>query len=341
KVSGKLSLLILMASFLAPAILVAQEEEKEKGTREKKEGEQIIITRKGDKNEKMVIEINGDKITVNGKPASDLKDGDISVRRSKIRDVRAYRAYADGFKGQTGAFEDHFKMFSMDSNRAMLGVTTEKTEDGVVIQSITKESAAEKAGLKKGDIIRKINEKKIETPDQLSETIKERKPGDKIEINYLREKKEHTAKVELGKWKGSNVFSTTPGQNFNMDFNFDLDDIMPHLEAPRAPRPPIGPRGNWSVGGAPKLGISVQDTDDGKGVKVIEVDEDGNAGKAGLKEDDIITDVDGKSVNSADEIARVIRESREKNSVVLKLKRGGKTQNIEVKIPKRLKTADL
>jgi serine protease Do len=43
-------------------------------------------------------------------------------------------------------------MFSEDDNVAMLGVVTEGDDKGAEIQSITKESAADKAGLKKGDI---------------------------------------------------------------------------------------------------------------------------------------------------------------------------------------------
>jgi serine protease Do len=98
---------------------------------------------------------------------------------------------------------------------------------------------------------------------------------------------------------------------------------------------------NWSGGSGPKLGVSVQDTEDGKGVNVIEVDEDGNAAKAGIKEDDIITEVDGKAVNSTDEIAKLIKESKEKTSVKIKLLRAGKAETVEVKIPRKLKTTDL
>ena len=97
---------------------------------------------------------------------------------------------------------------------------------------------------------------------------------------------------------------------------------------------------SWS-GSGPKLGLSVQDTDDGKGVKVIEVDDESNAQKAGIKEDDIITEVENKAVNSADEVAKIIKDSKDKTSVMVKLTRNGKTQNIEVKIPRKLKTADL
>ena len=87
--------------------------------------------------------------------------------------------------------------------------------------------------------------------------------------------------------------------------------------------------------------MTVQDADDGKGVKVLNVDEESNAEKAGIKEDDIITEVDGKAVNGADEIAKVIRESKTKVSVTVKFQRDGKTQSVDVKMPRKLKTADL
>ena len=91
----------------------------------------------------------------------------------------------------------------------------------------------------------------------------------------------------------------------------------------------------------PRLGISVQDTDDGKGVKVLSADDDGAGFKSGIRENDVITEIDGKAVNSADEVAKIIRESKDKASVKMKLLRGGKAQSVDVKIPRKLKTADL
>ena len=96
----------------------------------------------------------------------------------------------------------------------------------------------------------------------------------------------------------------------------------------------------WS-GGQPKLGLSVQDTDDGKGVKVIEVDEESNAAKAGLKENDVLTHFNDKEVNSADEVAKLVKENKDKPTINLKIKRDGKSQSIEVKMPRKLKTTDI
>ena len=328
-----------VAALFVPASLFAQKEEtnkeKDKEVKEKRDVDVITITRKGDKNEKVTIELNGDKVTVNGKPIDEYKDGDIVVRHNNIKTPYA-------MMNRNGVWNlnnnEGYSFLSGDENRAMLGVTTEKTEGGVEVQDVTKESAAEKMGLKEKDIITKIDDQKVEDPDDLSKAIGKHKPGDKVKVTYLRDKKEQTATVELTKWNGFNVFGST-SPNFNYDFK------MPEMNFPKVqtmPRGNLGQLYNYNAfGGRPRLGLSVQDTDDGKGVKVLDVDDEGSANKAGIKKDDIITEIDGKAVNSADEVAKVVRDSKDKSSWMFKLQRNGKTQNIEVKVPRKLKTADL
>jgi serine protease Do len=262
------------------------------------------------------------------------------VNRHKVRD-RVAIAKTPGVYNYNYNDGNTFRLFSEGENRAMLGVTTEKTDQGVEIQEITKESAAEKAGLKKGDVITKVDDVKITDPDVLSEAITKHKPGDKVTVTYLRDKKEQKATAELTKWKGLGAFGLAPGHDFKMDMgdlNLKLDDLKGQLKT--MPRTDVF--GQWNANPArPKLGLSVQDTEDGKGVKVIEVDDEGTAKKAGIKANDVITEVDGKAVKNADEVAKIVRESKDKASLMFKLQRDGKTQNIEVKIPKKLKTADL
>lgn len=335
----KLSAFVLAAVLVAPGSLFAQDD-KEKSKDKVKDVEQYTIIRKGDSKGKMVIEIDGDKIKVNGKEIDENdKDGDIVVRRSKLKELGALaRIRGNNFDYNMGMGQhgDAMTMFRDVNNTAMLGVTTEKTDKGVEIKSVTKESAAEKMGLKEGDVITKVDDKSITTPDDLSKLIRSHKPGDKVNVTYLRGGKTQTSSAELTKWKGTGVFNTMP----DLDFKLDLGDLEHYkMEMPKA-RTPYGQ--NWTfTTGAPKLGLSIQDTDDGKGVKVIEVDNESNAAKAGLKVDDIITEVDGKAVNGADAMAKMIRESREKISVKMTFLRGGKSQTVEVKIPRRLKTADL
>ena len=326
-----------VAAMFVPASLFAQDEKNKEKDKEVKEKRDVItIIRKGDKDEKVTVEINGDKVTVNGKPIDEYKEGDIVVRHNNIKTPMAMN--------RNGVWNlndnDGMTFFNGDENKAMLGVTTEKTEGGVEVQDVTKESAAEKIGLKEKDVITKIDDQKVEDPDDLSKAIGKHKPGDKVKVTYLRDKKEQTATAELTKWQGFSVFgSNNPGFNYNYDFK------MPEMNFPKVqtmPRGSLGQLYNYNAfGGRPRLGLSVQDTDDGKGVKVLDVDDDGNANKAGIKKDDVITEIDGKAVNSADEVAKIVRESKDKTSWMFKLQRNGKTQNIEVKVPRKLKTADL
>jgi serine protease Do len=215
----------------------------------------------------------------------------------------------------------------------MLGVVTESEDEGLKITDITEGSGADKAGLKEDDIITKVDDKKVDDPDDLTKLIRSHKPGDKVNITYLRDKKEQKVTAELGKWKGSDFNA------FNMP-NMDFEMMNPKVDV--HPKVKIAPGQYYSFfDNRPKLGLSVQDTEDGKGVKVIDVDDEGNGQKAGVKENDVITAINDKPVNSADEVARMVRESRDKPSIMLKIKRAGKIQNIEVKMPRKLKTADL
>ena len=73
----------LLATLSVPSFAQDTKEKEKEDKDKKKEVEQITIIRKSDDKAKTVIEINGDKITVNGKPIEDMKDDDITVHRNK------------------------------------------------------------------------------------------------------------------------------------------------------------------------------------------------------------------------------------------------------------------
>jgi Trypsin-like serine proteases, typically periplasmic, contain C-terminal PDZ domain len=310
---------ILAAALVLGQPVHAQEKEKEKDKQEKKTyNEEIVIKRKTDKDEKVTIEIKGDEITVNGKPIEEFDDDNIVVRKRKSQSATIYSP----FRNQGGTFFD-FEV----SNTAFLGVLTNKHEKGAEIQEVTRGSAAEKAGLKKGDVITRVDEDQIDNPNDLTEAIRDHKPEDKVTIAYLRNGKAEKTTAVLGKRKPG-VFEYK-GPNFDMKgFRFEMPD---HFGGGQA----------WPFPSKGRLGIKAQDTEDGKGVKVIDVDDESAAEKAGIKEDDIITEFDGKKVNNTEELADYAREARDKPSVKITFKRDGKTQTVEVKTPRKLRTATL
>ena len=84
----KTMLPVLVLALLSPAILLAQPEEKVKEkTKEKKEVQQITITRKGNKKDKIVVEINGDKVSINGKPIEEYKEDEVKVMLNNLKEL--------------------------------------------------------------------------------------------------------------------------------------------------------------------------------------------------------------------------------------------------------------
>jgi serine protease Do len=327
-----------IALLTVPSVFAQKEKEKIKEDKDAEKNEKmqtIVITRNGNVDEKTTIEIDGDQIKVNGKDAKDSKDVHVNVNTitgSNGR-MRVYNRTPGAGAWNFDMDENQMSLFSEDENRAMLGVTTEGDDKGARILSVTKESAAEKIGLKKGDIITKIDERKIESSDDVTDAIRNHKPGDKVAITYLREGKEQKATAELTKWKGvrMNTFTAPRIEGFGGDvgdFNQRFRQTMPFE--------------NFSVAfGRPRLGLSIQDTDDGIGVKVLDVDKESAAAKAGIKEDDIILGVDDTDIKGTEDVLKATRGGNDKTSYKFKVKRGGSTQTIEVKIPRKLKTADL
>jgi serine protease Do len=302
-----------------------------------KGSEQIIIKNKDGKDTKLTIEVKDGDVLVNGKPLAEFKDDHITIRkgsdlllelrtdpltmtfpRSNSRGGNSY--FNEVYPRLNGKLEELRALngeFADDN--AFLGVVTEKHEDGARIMEVMEKTAAEKAGLKEGDIITKINDKIIDDPNDLSKFLNTYKPEEKVTISYKRNGKDEKMMLALGKRKSLRALGNISGFGERPNYNFSFSD--------------------W--GNSHKLGIKAQETDEGKGVKVLEVDEDCPAAKAGLKEGDIITELDGEAINDVDVLVETAMKGIKKGSFGVKYTRDGKSVDAMIKIPKKLKTADL
>ena len=91
----------------------------------------------------------------------------------------------------------------------------------------------------------------------------------------------------------------------------------------------------------PKIGISIEDLTEGPGAKVLEVTEGSPAAKAGIAKNDIITSVDGSSICDVATLQERAIDLKAGDTIALKLTRDGKSKEVTVKIPKKVKKANI
>ena len=304
--------------------------------------------------ERVNVLIDGDKIIINGE---DVAEDDPRINGQGKNRVILKRMIAPDKNSQGNKLIEG-KPLDMNiddvlafatpaqNNTAFLGVLSEDNELGAKINEVSKGSPAEKAGLKKDDIITNVNDTKITGPKDLYDAIGKYKPSEKVQISILKDGAKTKLTVELAKNVPQSFSYTTPNGGMTIEPNW----------VPNAPRGrgnngmqrfgfelPQMPELNNIFGNIekPKLGISVEDVEENEGVKISSVSENSPAAKAGLKEDDIITDVNDKKVKDVDGIKPIIKGATEGTVFKFNITRNGKKTVIEVKIPKKLKTADL
>jgi serine protease Do len=304
------------------------------------------------KSEKMTIIIDGDNVTINGKPVTEYDGENIVIRKKNIEKAIApyvysaprvsvhpriaQRAYPVA-PSYDFNFEFDHDMLASKKPRAQLGVVTESDDKGVRIKEVMKESAAAKAGLAEGDIITTVSGKNVDDPEELADVINDKDPGEEVEIAYIRNKKTQKVKVKLGESKVS--ANRRPSNPPRTQFYFN-DDAIPHaLDRMQG----FGFRndGVFNFSRGPRLGIRIEDTEDSKGARILYVEEESVAEKAGLKKDDIINSIDTLTVKDTDDAIRALGEMREKQNFSIGVQRSGSPVKVEVKIPKQLRKTDL
>jgi serine protease Do len=85
------------------------------------------------------------------------------------------------------------------SGNAFLGVQTEMRDGKIVVDVVVKDSPAEKAGVKKGDVLVKLAGASLNSIDDIPAQLKKKKVGDKVELELMRDGKPLTLQVTLAK----------------------------------------------------------------------------------------------------------------------------------------------
>ena len=160
------------------------------------------------------------------------------------------------------------------------------TMEGIYVAKVTEESAAEEAGLKEGDVIIAIDGKEMNKMADMQEYLAKKRPGDKVTVTYLRDKKKNTKSITLKNEQG----------NTQVVKKADLDVLG----------------GNFrSITDAQKQQLNI-----GYGLEVLKV----NSGKlknAGITKGFIIQRVNDNAVKTIDDLQNIVKDASTSKDPVL------------------------
>jgi len=239
-------------------------------------------------------------------------------------------------------------VYAEDINRENMGRYGLREARGAGITSVVKDSPAEKAGLRKDDVILRIDNESVTSVRKLNRLVSEVAPDQTVRITISRGGSEQELSVTMG--KRENQFTGL------RDFQGQI--VTPEgkwkLDGPEGKWKLEGPEGKWKLEGPEGLGpgkdvftyafgnnrrIGVSTTTLTKqlaeyfgvtdGVLVTSVSEDGPAAKAGIKAGDVITGVDGEKVDSAGDLSRALNKKKE-GEVTLTIVRDKNQRSIRV-----------
>ncbi len=178
---------------------------------------------------------------------------------------------------------------------------------GALVSDVTEDGPAAKAGLKAGDVILKLDGEPVKNVTQLRNEIASRAPGSKVELTIYRDGKEKTIAVELGQ----------------------LPEEAPTPQARRST--------------FEKLAFSVQALDrnladrygydaDEKGVVITEIRPGSEAYAAGLREGDLIKEINRRPVRSLRDFSEAVEDLKSGDTVLVYAKRKANSFFIAFKV---------
>jgi len=192
--------------------------------------------------------------------------------------------------------------------RSQLGVTVQgvtsdlaeslglKDATGAIVSSVAPGSAAERAGVKRGDVIRSFNGVAVHDTNTLRNRVAEAGPGTSSELVIVRDGSEKRLSVKLDEasaGKSARANDEEPGVDDKAALGVSVMPLTPELAA-RAK--------------APK---------DAKGLFVGDVDPDGRAAAAGIQAGDIIQEVNRQPVSTVEDLRAAVKKSGDKPTLLL------------------------
>ncbi|MFC1855742.1 DegQ family serine endoprotease [Thermodesulfobacteriota bacterium] len=180
---------------------------------------------------------------------------------------------------------------------------------GALVSDVFKDSPAEEAGVKRGDIIIKYDGHEIKKMKDLPKLVALTPIDKKVEVVVLRKGKEMSITVTIVKMKEEEKAKKESSSDLKDKFGMLVQDLTPEI--------------------AKHFGL-----EDEAGVIITDLDITGPAGKADLKRGDVILEANQEEVKDTEALKKILDESGDEN-VLLLMKRKDKTFYVTVKPTKK------
>ena len=196
-------------------------------------------------------------------------------------------------------------VYIQDITKAMektFGVTA---GEGVLVSDTISESPADKAGIKSGDVITKVNGEAVGSSDELIQTISTKPVGSVVTLDIVRDNAPLQVQVTLAEKPSEAQLATTTtpsGKQTNAVEKFGLAV------------------GSISSATAQRLGLQSP-----QGVVIIDVDPGSRADWAGLEKDDVIREINRQPVQSVDDWNSMVQNLDDNAVLMFTIARGGRT----------------
>ena len=227
-------------------------------------------------------------------------------------------------------FEQNFSFFvdggflgvyAENINRENMGRYHLNTVRGVGVTQVVKDSPAEKAGLRKDDVILRIDGDAVNSVRKLNRLVSEMAPDHSVRIAVSRGGAEQEVTATIGK-RNTASFAGDLLRGQPKVWKWEGDPKTWKFEGPLFKRGDLANNGGdltFYLGNGRRIGVSTMELNKqladyfgvADGVLVTSVTDDGPAAKAGVRAGDVITAIDGEKVDSPGDISRVINRKKE------------------------------